>query len=288
MNPGRIDCGRFVLGCLMSSLAAGCADDDAGPADAGPRTEVVIDFALTVNGAPFGCGTTYDGVGAPASEFTATDARFYVHEVELLHASGQWLPLELDAGPFQARGLALLDFEDGCGPDGTAETHTELTGRVASTDDDFAALRFTLGVPPQQNFLDLAKAAPPLDVTGMFWTWQVGYKFLKVDGSTPASDGGIHPFLFHVGASGCPGTNSQAPPTAACSAPNLASYELEFSPGDRVVADLGKVFAESDLSFNTEGTAPGCMSEDGDPECLTLFPRLGLDGADDQRLFASE
>ena len=183
-------------------------------------------------------------------------------------------PLELERGTFQAQNLALLDFENGCGPDGTEEMHTTLTGSVASRDRDFVGLRFTLGVPPNKNSIDLSRAAPPLDVTGMFWTWQVGYKYVKLDGSSPASGGGINPFFLHLGASASPGDNPQAPPSADCAQPNLATFELlEFSPtAQRVVADLASLLASSDLSSNTEGTGPGCMPEPNDPECLTLLP----------------
>ena len=274
---------RVILVALASVALVGCADE------ATPSSEVTVDFGFAVNGAPFECGAEYDGVGEPAVPFKATDARFYLHDLQLLHASAGWQSLELDAGAFQGQGLALLDFENGCGPDGTAETHTTLTGRIAAPDQDFVAVRFTLGVPKAQNFLDLARSAAPLDVTGMYWTWQSGYKFLKVDGSSPASGGGLNPYLLHVGASGCPGENPQAPPVGDCVSANLARIELlDFSPGSKIVADLGTLLATVDLSFNTEGTAPGCMSEAGDPECLTLLPRLGIDDADAQQLFAIE
>lgn len=220
--------------------------------------------------------------------YTIDDARFYVHDLELLHASGVWLPVAFEPSAFQSERLALLDFEDGCGPDGTTETHTSLSGQVAAEDDDFTAVRFTLGVPLEHNFVNLATAAPPLDVTGMFWTWLYGYKFLKVDGSSPAEDANV-PFFLHVGASGCSGDNPQAPPNGECSQPNLARHELSgFSLERRIVADLGRLLATTDLTFNTEGTGPGCMSEPDDPECLSLLPRLGVDDAGEQRLFSVE
>jgi uncharacterized repeat protein (TIGR04052 family) len=280
---------RPFLLAVAAGCTFGCADEDAA-AEPEHFSEVALDFELVVNGAPFRCGDEYEELGEPPLPFTVTDARFYLHDLALLHETRGWLPLELERGTFQAQNLALLDFENGCGPDGTEEMHTTLTGSVASQDRDFVGLRFTLGVPPEQNFIDLSRAAPPLDVTGMFWTWQVGYKYVKLDGSSPASGGGINPFFLHLGASACPGDNPQAPPSAACAQPNLASFELlEFSPtAQRVVADLASLLASSDLSFNTEGTGPGCMSEPNDPECLTLLPRLGIDDGKQQKFFATE
>lgn len=258
----------------------GCGDDD----EAAP-VATSLSFDVQVNQKPFACGETYAGVGALAADFTISDARFYVSNVELLDKGGKAHALVLDENSYQSKTVALIDPEDGCGPDGTEGTHTVVTGKAAGT--SFSAVRFTLGIPKEQNFIDLASATAPLDVTGMFWTWQSGYKFLKVDGSSPAAEGGINPFFVHLGSGGCPGTNPSAPPTADCSFPNRVTYELAgFSPGQsKVVADLGSLLKLSDVSSNTEGTPPGCMSSLDDPECETLFPRLGIDGPGAQQFF---
>jgi uncharacterized repeat protein (TIGR04052 family) len=278
---------EFCIAALASSLCLHCGDDD-GERDGDVPIPTELTFELRVGGEPLACGEEYPDVGEPPAPFTVTDARFYVSSIELVDAAGRGHAVTLTSNAFQGGGVALLDFEDGCGPDGTAETNTSVTGLVAP--GDYRGLRFTLGVPQEKNFLDLAKAAPPLDVTGMFWTWLSGYKFLKVDGSSPMEGGGIYPYLVHVGAAGCPGDNAQAPPTGDCVAPNLVRYDLDgFRFGEsKLVADLADVLATTDLSFNTDGTAPGCMSELDDPECRTIFERLGIDDAERQLLFSLE
>ena len=139
-------------------------------------------------------------------------------------------------------------------------------------------------MPPDQNFVDLASAPAPLNVTGMYWIWQFGYKFLKLDGTTTS------PFFLHLGSSGCPGANPEAPPDGPCANPNMVTYTLTgFDPwAQTVVADLGAVLATSDLTKNTPNTAPGCMSEPTDPECLTILPRLGIGDITKQTLFKVE
>lgn len=272
---------------LASSLCLHCGDDEA-ERDGDVPIPTELSFELRVGGEPVSCGAEYPDVGDPAAPFTVTDARFYLSSFELVDAEGRGHAVELTPGPFQDEGVVLLDFEDGCGPDGTAETNTTVSGLVAP--GEYRGVRFTLGVPTEKNFLDLAQAAPPLDVTGMFWTWLSGYKFLKVDGSSPMEGGGIHPYLVHVGAAGCPGDNAQAAPTDDCVAPNQVRYDLDgFQFGEsKIVADLADLLATTDLAFNTEGTAPGCMSELDDPECRTIFERLGIDDADQQVLFSLE
>lgn len=266
------------LRLLIALTSFGCSDGDPDPVAPVP---VTLHFELNVAGEPFACGQRYANVGSPPADFTPTDARFYAYDFALVGAEGT-NPIELDESSFQGQGVALLDFEDGCGPDGTAELNSEVTGIVVP--GNFSGVRFTLGLPPEQNFIDLVSAAPPLDVSGMYWTWQFGYKFLKVDGSVPSSEGGINPFLVHVGASGCPGTNAEAPPDGDCQYPNRVTYTLEGASNSnpRVTADLGAILALSDLSTNTDGTAPGCMSEPDDPECDAVFDRLGVNDARDQ------
>jgi uncharacterized repeat protein (TIGR04052 family) len=247
-----------------------------------------LSFQMSVRGEPFVCGETYPDIGEPPADYTLTDGRFYAYDFALIDDERVAHPVTLDDGPYQGAGVALLDFEDGCGPDGTPELNTVVTGMVAP--GSFNGVRFTLGVPPDQNFIDLVSAPPPLDVSGMFWTWQFGYKFLKIDGSVPSSEGGINPFFLHLGSSGCPGTNPESPPNGACLYPNRVTYPLDgYSATDGlVIADLAEVFALSNLATNTDGTAPGCMSEPEDPECQTLLPRLGLNDAGEQFFFSAE
>ncbi len=270
----------------LTALLGGCGDDLPGEPE---LVDVTLPFAFEIGGRPFSCGASYDGLGTTATSYTITDARFFVHGVELIDTRGGLHPLALTDGPFQGQGVALLDFESGCGDDGTTALHTALTG--AAPDLRYRGVRFTLGLPPEQNFVDLAAAAAPLDVTGMFWIWQFGYKFLKVDGMARTAETAqpapaAAPFFVHLGANGCPGTNIGAPPTGPCVNPNQVTYELALDPAfepatsaivPTLVADLAPVLAASNLEVNMPGTPPGCMSDPKDNECAAILPRLGVD-----------
>ncbi|MEZ4365994.1 MAG: metallo-mystery pair system four-Cys motif protein [Kofleriaceae bacterium] len=248
--------------------------DSAPTPDAGAQA-VSLAFAGEIGGRPFACGSTYFEVGSASSAWVATDFRLYLSDIELIPAGGgDGVPLTLDVGDFQnADGIALLDFEDGSAgcEMGSTGTHTRITGTVPYGDYD--GLRFTIGLPEDKNHLDVTTAAPPLNVTPMFWGWRAGYKFLKIDGGV-----GGNGFNLHLGATDCPGPDPVQPPTGPCGTPNRMEIELaSFDPAtDTVVIDPKPVYATTDVSFNTAATAPGCMSFPGDPECETLFPRLGL------------
>jgi hypothetical protein len=85
-------------------------------------------------------------------------------------------------------------------------------------------------------------------------------------------------FNIHIGATGCPGGSPTAPPSGPCANPNISEVTLMgFTPGqDTIVADVGSVLADVDVTTNTGGTAPGCLSAETDPECETIFANLGL------------
>lgn len=249
----------------------------------GPSLDpVTIHFAGRVGAEPFECGRTYAGVGTSASDYTAQDLRFYVHDVRLVRADGTEAPVQLDAdGVFSDGEVALLDFEDGGECDGgNLPTNTELHGLVEP--GEWVGVRFRLGVPLARNHLDSATAPAPLNLSSMFWGWMDGYKFLRVEGRSTGLPGGT---LFHLGSTGCSGDARMG--TRVCGSPNLGEIALDgFDPAtDQIVADLASMYAAMDLDVDGGGN-PGCMSAPGDPECAVLFAAVGVGGS--QTLFRVE
>ena len=305
--------------------------------------EVAIDFAAYVGESEFICGESYEGVGTEESTITPTDFRFYISDVALIDEDGNAVPLELEQdGKWQYQSTVLLDFEDGTGAcdNGTAETNTTVIGTVP--EGDYQSLQFTLGVPEQLNHDDAAIAPSPLNLTSMWWNWQGGYKFLRVDletesaiadvastsnsqnsvlvneqthtsqgsghthqtsrqtsifkngqgkhtqtSSTHTSHGnGEHSnnqrqvssnmYMIHLGSTGC--SDSTQSNLFGCKNPNRAQVMLEdFDPDrDVVIADLGELLAQSNLTTNDANTANGCMSSPEDADCMPIMQNLDL------------
>jgi uncharacterized repeat protein (TIGR04052 family) len=265
---------------ITLALLLGCGAEAPGAQD------VAVRFVAQVHGAPFRCGQSYADMGKNRGSFTPRDLRMFVHELALLDARGERVPLELDQdGAFQLDDLALLDFEGeatGC-DEGTPETHVELRGRVP--EGRYRGLTFKLGVPFAHNHGDQALAPSPLNLTSMFWTWRDGYKFLRFEGEADGTG-----FIFHVGSTGCDGDFAGG--TTRCSAANVASIMLpDYQPGQTVVLDLGALLAGSDLA-SLSATEVGCMSGPDETECAPLFERLGLPfgarPATEQQVFHAE
>lgn len=259
-----------------SSAATSSSSTGSGGGGTGgaPSTPVTITFAAAVAGEPFDCTKTFAGVGTPPSSIQLTDFRVYVHDVRLIGANDGETPVTLDQdGLWQHEDLALLDFEDKTGTcsNGTAETNVVIKGTVPP--GVYEGIAFKLGVPAALNHLDAGVAPSPLNLSGLFWSWTDGYKYARIDSTVTGAAG---PFLLHLGAGGC----SADPQTGAvtCAQPNIPEIRLlSFAPAtQKIVFDFGKLIQDNDMSTNGGG-APGCMSGTTDPECMTLFPRLGLD-----------
>lgn len=266
----------IALGAVAFGLcAAGCGSSDK--IVSGPQP-IEIRFAARVGAEPFACGQTYDGLGATGSQGTPMDGRLYVSDIHFVNPdeSERFVTLDQD-GEWQLDDVALLDFEDAtadCAAEGTPATNTSIRGTVEP--GTAARIHFTVGVPFALNHGDATTAEPPLDQTALFWSWNFGYKFLKVELATTGQPDG---FFVHLGSTGCEGDG--AGHVSSCSEPNRVDVEIPLASGfdparDVVVLDVAKLLEDSDVDVNTPETSPGCMSFPGDPECPAIFAHLGL------------
>ncbi|MEM9069751.1 MAG: MbnP family copper-binding protein [Myxococcota bacterium] len=232
---------------------------------------VELRFSALVGDQAFDCGSTY-ALGA-GLDLTPRDFRFYVHDVRLLTADGEEVPVTLDDdGRWQNGEVVLLDFEDQCGEMGNPDMNDRILGVAPS--GDYTGIRFRLGVPESLNHADASLAGAPLNLTSMFWNWNAGYKFIRIDGASSAFDS----WRLHLGSTGCTGDMMG---NATCSNLNVPEITITgFDPTtEAVVADIGALVNGSDLA-NTDETQPGCMSSPADPDCASLFGNLGLSFGD--------
>lgn len=256
-----------------STSGATTSSSGTGGGGGAPLQSVTIAFGAEVGGEVFGCAKSFPAVGTAPSDIAITDFRFYVHDVRLIGPNDAETPVVLDQdGLWQVQDLALLDFEDKTGScsNGTAETNAVVKGKVPP--GIYEGIAFRLGVPAALDHLDAGAAPSPLNLSALFWSWTSGYKYARVDSNVM----GGAPFLFHLGATGC--TKDPMTDVVTCAQPNIPSIRLPAFDlaTQKIVLDVGDLFAASDLSTDAGG-APGCMSGGTDPECVTIFPRLGLD-----------
>ena len=270
----------LLAGCQPVQVPATTTDTATGPGDTTGEA-VEIRFALKAGDQDLSCAEPATGLGTTQSTVQLNDLRFYVSNLALIDGSGNAVPVALEQdGLWQVESTALLDFEDGsvgCTETGNPDLNTSVRGTVAP--GDYTAVRFDLGVPFALNHQDVTMAASPLNVPPMWWNWQGGYKFVRIDmkSDTTVMDGA---WFIHLGSTGCVAADQSKAPAEPCSRPNIATIQLDgFDPAaNSIVVDLATLLAAVNLSDSTP-QPPGCMSGPDDPDCASLLPAFGLDVA---------
>jgi uncharacterized repeat protein (TIGR04052 family) len=263
-----------LAAALALSASSTFAQDSVQP--------VRLRFSATVGGDPAACGASYKDIGTTRSEISFVDFRFYVSNVRLLTADGgeQRVTLTQD-GLWQLDDVALLDFENGTAAcsNGTEQTRDMIEGRVPA--GRYVGLRFDLGLPFDKNHQDPTLQPSPLNLSRMFWSWNAGYKFMRMDLRTTGQPKG---WTLHLGSTGCLPAGQPTTVPASCARPNVATIEFrDFDPASDVVElDVKRLLATSNVDVNTPETAAGCMSGPSDPECAPLLAQFGLPLAADQ------
>ena len=249
---------------------------DAGDAGGGEeptdQVSVTIKFEARVGKKAFACGEEYSGIGSKSTTVTPTDLRMFVQDLKLVTAAGKEVPVELDVRkPWQGKGVALLDFEDGSGDcgEGNTETNTKITGKVAK--GSYVGVSFSNGVPEKLNHADPTTAADPLgEFASLSWGWLGGYRFTKVDVREVTQGDTFGAAMAHIGSTACSGNPQSG--TVKCGKPNRNLVQLEdFDPKTNVIVfDLAAVFEQTDLTEMAECHSTGEF-------CGPMFEAFGVD-----------
>lgn len=162
--------------------------------------------------------------------------------------------IAISADNFADREVVLL------GADCTANAwQVNFDGEVKAGD----TLHFELGVPFHLNHNNPLTAQAPLNVSEMFWSWQLGHKFLRYDGD----DG----FSFHLGSTGCQSASRLRPATKPCRYPNRFQFKVvNYQLNKPIVFDLDRLLAGVDKGES-------CMSDNANTVCQVLFANLTKD-----------
>lgn len=190
--------------------------------------------------------------------------QFYVSDVELLQGDGTASRLALTAAsPWQAERVALIDLIGA-----QSERHAALIGSAPR--GSYTGVRFSIAVPFDLNHANPLTALAPLDRPELFWNWQSGYKFLRLELTDDQ-----HAGAFHLGSTGCSSASALRPPLSPCASPNAMRIELRgFDPTRQSievrVADL--------VAALGEGNHPACTGDYQTVQaCFTAYLLTGLD-----------
>ncbi|GMM90089.1 MbnP family copper-binding protein [Vibrio fortis] len=271
----QIPATKALVTAFVCTTLSACGGSSSSPSTSVTQQDVTIQFAAKVGTQDIECklmDTATAGTKNTNPEFK--DVRMYISNLELIDDKGEATPVSLKQdGKWQYQNVALLDFEtgaDSCANGNEALNH-QIIGQVP--EGDYTGVRFTLGVPTELNHygIDGDDAVSPLDVMGMNWSWQNGHKHLRMD---------VDGWNIHLGTTGCEVVDAGAEVVdCADSRPNRPTYQLDnFNHASNVIVfDYQSLVTSNDITFNTPGTPPGCMSSSVDTDCQGIFDKLGLD-----------
>lgn len=218
----------FVL-FISATLFFSCNDDEGTPELTGEGTfalkfdNSVADSDLILN------TTTY--TNSSNNSYKVGNYKYIVSNIRLVDATGAEYTVP------KAESLFVID-----------ETDANNAGEIIVTLDnvpaqDYTAIKFGLGVDQEQYQLGASGQGAFLDTAadkGMTWSWQAGYKFLRVDGVyTAPSVTDETAFAFHMGSHGTQLDNYKE---VELTFPSTAVVRTNKSPEAHIVHNIAKIF----------------------------------------------
>lgn len=182
----------LIVSLAFGMLFASCSKDDAEEVDPNAKNTVVVEFDNRVGDQKLALGTTPYTNGS-GEDFTVTTFNYFVSNIVLKKDDGTVVPV-----PNQYFLIRQAD----------ARSQTIQLRDVPA--GDYSAMSFTVGVDSLKSLAPVAERTGALDVTsygddGMYWSWNSGYIFLKLEGISsvvPARTDGRKLFQMHVGGFG--------------------------------------------------------------------------------------
>lgn len=170
------------------ALFSSCKKDDDPLYDSSVKAPLSVEFDNVAGSSDLALNT---GVYSNASgeNFTVTKLKYYVSNFKLVRTDGTEYVVPKDECYF------LIDESD---PD----THEP---ELSVPEGEYTTLTFTVGVDSLKSTADVSQRTGVLDPTGagadMYWGWNSGYIFYKLEGTSPSSGMGGD-FMYHIGGFG--------------------------------------------------------------------------------------
>ncbi|MCH5598194.1 MbnP family protein [Niabella ginsengisoli] len=124
--------------------------------------------------------------------------------------------------------------------------------KIRVPEGDYTKLTFTIGVDSLRSTMDVSKRTGVLDPAsghdGMYWDWNSGYIFFKMEGTSPQAPTdptGAEKFRYHIGGFGgysAPSINNIKTVTLDLTMRGVAQVRKTRSPNIHLFADISKVF----------------------------------------------
>ncbi|MBL7699434.1 MAG: hypothetical protein JNK79_14815 [Chitinophagaceae bacterium] len=224
----------FIAAFAAILIFSSCDKDSGSDFQPGDTGSITIEFDNVVgpNDLELNTGNYTNGSG---EQFTISTFDYFISNLKLKTSGGTEYVVPKDESYF------LIKEED------EATHEIELENVPAG---DYVSFTFTVGVDSLKSASPVSERTgvldPAGDAAGMYWTWNSGYIFLKMEGTSPVSTTTDKKIFYHVGGFGgydSPTLNNIK--TVTINAPFESSAKVrkgaETHPQVHVFADAGKV-----------------------------------------------
>ncbi|MEP7278040.1 MAG: MbnP family protein [Bacteroidota bacterium] len=181
---------------LVSAAFSSCKKDDTSLYDNTVKGELSIEFDNVAGSSDLQLNTATYTNGAGES-LKISMVKYYVSNFVLTGTDGAVYKVPQDSCYF------LIDESD-------VTTHEPV---LKVPEGEYKTVSFMVGIDSLRNTMDISKRTGVLDPTGvasdMYWGWNSGYIFLKIEGTSPAITASGNVFQYHIGGFG--GYNSPTP-----------------------------------------------------------------------------
>ncbi len=229
----------FLLS-FTAVLFTACKKDDQPLYNATIKAPLSIEFDNIAGSANLQLNTaTYTNVAGEI--FNVTLLKYYVSNFKLTDVNGNIYTVPQDSSYFLVQ-----------------EGVTDNV-QLSVPEAEYKTLSFVVGVDSLRNTMDISRRTGTLDPAGpaadMYWGWNSGYIFFKLEGTSPASTSADHVFQYHVGGFGgytTPTPNNLKTITLDLSARGTAKVKAGKETNIHLMVDILKALnGNTNMSFAT-------------------------------------
>jgi hypothetical protein len=180
----------WALALLVSALAATSCKNDKETDDITGFGEVEIEFDHRAGDDALDFGTEYTNAAGEKLKFTTFD--YFISNIVLVKSDGTEYAVPKNDSYF------LIKHDD------VDSREVKLSNIPAG---DYTGLKFVIGVDSAKSVSPISERTGVLDpagaASGMYWSWNSGYIFVKVEGTSSAAPvdpgSGENIFQYHTG-----------------------------------------------------------------------------------------
>ena len=247
----------FVIGIAVLA----CTDTSTDPINAG-KLQIAFDNVVSSSDLKLGTGTYQNAAG---ESFTITKFNYFISNIKLRKADGSEYTIPQDSSYF------LIQEEK-------PASQTITLSKIPT--GNYTGLSFMIGVDSARSLANISLRTGALDPAlndGMYWDWNSGYIFMKIEGTSPVAPAAQNnAFFYHIGGFGG-GYNGKKTlnnlrTVALVFTDSGANVQTNATPSVRIVTDAMKIFnGSTKLSIAQH---PSVMFDDYSPNIANNYAQM--------------